>query len=183
MWQEKYRALNTITEKLHDLNQELLRSPAAAELREALTTLGDEYPVLQPQIELQFSFAGDDSSGATFRHSYGLEYAAGLGVVPFERGLEEGRFHAADLALLTALNQLSLDRQTRANAARQTDSEMDELLRAGQAPSDPHAQKALQESIAEERRRKVSKSREIWRAKYHEWLKSHELQHLTSGIG
>jgi hypothetical protein len=172
MWKDTYEALSTITEKLSDLNQELLRSPAAAELRKAITALGDEYPVLRPQIELEFSFAGDDSSGATFRHSFGLEYSAGNGVVPFERGLQYGRFHAADFALLTALDRLSLAHQIRYNAAQDAASEMDELRRAGQAPTDPDEQDALQTHIAEERRREAWENWDSWRASVGERMTS-----------
>ena len=175
MWKDSYEALSTITKKLKELNDELLRSSAAAELRDALAVLGDEYPQLEPRIELQFRFAGDDSSGATFMHSFGLEYAAGLGVVPFERGLQDGRFHAADLSLSTALGHLSLDHQIRWNAAQGATSEMDELRRAGQAPTDLDEQETMEKNIAADRRRAAWETFECWRASIRDRMREPQL--------
>ena len=165
MWRETYENVCTITNKLNELNEELLRSPAAAELREALSALEGEYPALRPQVALQFRFAADDSTGAEFRHEFGLEYVNALGFVPFELHYRIGPFSGANRPLFLALSELSLDHQRRDYAAQDAESEMEELRRTGRAPSDPHEQVALQKRIAEQRCREARERFECWRAR------------------
>lgn len=183
MWQDKYEALTTITEELNKLNQELLRSPAAAELRNALAALGEEYPALLPQVVLQFRFASDDQTDALLKHEFGLQCSNVLGIAPFERHYSLGRLPTADRALMTALSELSLDHQMRDNAAQGAEREMDELRRAGQAPSDPQEQAALQQYIAEQQRRESRERLDSWRASMQDRMKSRRPRQVPSALG